>query len=205
MVNGATGLRFVSISGDVNAPGVYEVPFGQTVRELITLAGGVRGGRTLKAIAPSGPSSGFLPAVAQAKNLPEKFVQARLQAGAATYDILDLPLDSATLAGIGSMLGAAFVVYSDAACMVDNALNCTAFFRNESCGKCVPCRVGTEKAVVLLDQWLAGQAAEDTPELLRQLDRTLGQTSICGLGQVALLPVVSILDRLPPTRPLRRS
>ncbi|MFX9193186.1 SLBB domain-containing protein, partial [Acinetobacter baumannii] len=86
-------LRFVSISGDVVRPGVYEVPFGQTVRELVfDLAGGIRDGQKLKAIAPSGPSGGFLPAIIRAEDLPPKFVAEKLN-GKPTLDILDVPLD----------------------------------------------------------------------------------------------------------------
>lgn len=182
-VRGCAGLKFVSVSGDVVRPGVYEVATGTTIAELVALAGGVPGGASIQAVMPGGASTAFLGA-----------------------DALDTPLDFEHLRRAGSSLGSgAVVVVAAGRDMLELGANVTRFFRNESCGKCVPCRVGTEKAVVLLDQWLAGQAAEDTPELLRQLDRTLGQTSICGLGQVALLPVVSILDRLPPTRPLRRS
>src|SRR5262249_24088377 len=145
-VNGATGMRFVSISGDVNQPGVYEVPFGQTVRDLVLCtAGGLRDGQKLKAIATSGPSGGFLPAFLPAAALPPTFVQDKLPPGAAGLDILDLTLDLKTLADIGGMLGAAFVVYGDLANMVEQALNCVEFYRNESCGKCVPCRLGSQK------------------------------------------------------------
>src|SRR5262249_44458226 len=109
-INGATGLRFVSISGDVTRPGVSEMPFGQTVRDLIfTSAGGLPPGRTLKAIATSGPSGGFLPVEIPVTNLPERFVKERLPAGAKTYNVLDLPLDLNTVGQMGGMLGAAFV------------------------------------------------------------------------------------------------
>src|SRR5207253_2317277 len=118
-VRNATGLRFVSICGDVQRPGVYEVPLGQTVRELIfDTAGGMASGRAsgaasarrdgdrqrLKAIATSGPSGGFLPAFISADRLPEKFVRELLPAGASGLDILDLALDFKTLADLGSML-----------------------------------------------------------------------------------------------------
>ncbi|MCY1055701.1 NAD(P)H-dependent oxidoreductase subunit E [Nannocystis sp. SCPEA4] len=182
-VRGCAGLKFVSVSGDVVRPGVHEVATGTTIAELVALAGGVPDGAAVQAVMPGGASTAFLAA-----------------------DKLETPLDFEHLRRAGSSLGSgAVVVVAEGRDMLELGANVTRFFRNESCGKCVPCRVGTEKAVVLLDEWLAGHAPEDTPELLRQLDRTLGQTSICGLGQVALLPVVSILDRLPPTRPLRRS
>jgi NADH:ubiquinone oxidoreductase subunit F (NADH-binding) len=190
-VNGAFGLRFVSVSGDVNQPGVFEVPFGLTVRELIEAhAGGVRDGQQLKAVALSGPSSGYLPARFKAENLPPKFAQKRLPPGASTFDILDLPLDIPTVRDeLGSMLGAAFVVVGERACMVDLALNTTHFFRNESCGKCVPCRVGSQKLAALLDQISAGKASREALGPVAGLGQTMVETSICGLGMVASNPI----------------
>jgi NADH:ubiquinone oxidoreductase subunit F (NADH-binding)/NADH:ubiquinone oxidoreductase subunit E len=193
-VNGATGMRFVSISGDVNRPGVYEVPFGQTVRELVfDTAGGMPEGQKLKAIAPSGPSGGFLPAVLKAENLPEKFVKERLRAGATSYDVLDLPLDLGTLGAIGSMLGAAFVVIGDRTSILEFALNCVQFFRNESCGKCVPCRVGSQKLAEMMEDMLAGRFARQSLPLVNDLAETMAITSICGLGMVAANPMASVI------------
>jgi NADH:ubiquinone oxidoreductase subunit F (NADH-binding) len=192
-VNGATGLRLVSVSGDVNRPGVYEVPFGQAVRDLIATAGGMRDGQRLQAVAPSGPSGGFLPAIVQRENLPEKFIKDRLPAGATSYDILDLPLDFQSLSDIGSMLGGAFVVIGERANVVELARNCTAFFRNESCGKCVPCRVGSQKLVELL----RGPFPANGRELIGDLAEAMGLTSICGLGQVAANPLTSVLRHFP--------
>jgi NADH:ubiquinone oxidoreductase subunit F (NADH-binding)/NADH:ubiquinone oxidoreductase subunit E len=193
-VNGATGMRFVSISGDVNRPGVYEVPFGQTVRDLVfTTAGGVRGGQKLKAIAPSGPSGGFLPAFIPKEKLPEAFAKSKVPAGAPGLDILDLTLDLGTLAAIGSMLGAAFVVYGDRADMVEQALNCTEFFRNESCGKCVPCRMGSQKTVDLIGELRQGKLARTSLDLFNELGQTMTITSICGLGMVAANPMMSVV------------
>ncbi len=192
---GASGMRFVSISGDVNAPGVYEVPFGQSVRELIETAGGMRNGVALKAIAPSGPSAGYLPAKIPAPALPEKFRQDHLQNGATHYDILDLPLDLSTLGNLGSMLGAAFLVVGQQACMVDMVKNITQFFRNESCGKCVPCRVGSQKLATMLEAITSGQsvspdALDDSVPILAD---TMVSTSICGLGMVASNPMSTLL------------
>jgi NADH:ubiquinone oxidoreductase subunit F (NADH-binding)/NADH:ubiquinone oxidoreductase subunit E len=198
-VNGATGLRFVSISGDVNRSGVYEVPFGQTVRDLVMgLAGGISGGRRLKAIAPSGPSGGFLPLEPRRENLPAAFVQQKMAAGQPSYNILDLPLDSATLGLIGSMLGAAFVVYDETRDMVEQALNCTQFFRNESCGKCVPCRVGSQKLVDITTELMARKADPSRLGLVSELSDTMILTSICGLGQVASNPLASVLRHFRP-------
>jgi NADH:ubiquinone oxidoreductase subunit F (NADH-binding) len=200
--NGATGLRLVSVSGMVARPGVYEVPFGQTVGELLSEAGGLRDGQQLKAIAPSGPSGGFLPAQVPVDKLPGSFVErmvkeGRLAAGAATFDIRNLPLDLNTLAAMGSMLGGAFVVYGEQADMVESALNGVAFFRNESCGKCVPCRLGTQRMTEIIQEMLAGKAGRQELDLIPELASTMQQTSICGLGQVAANPIASVLRYFP--------
>jgi NADH-quinone oxidoreductase subunit F len=192
-INGANGMRFISISGDVVRPGVYEAPFGLTVRDLIfKLAGGMRENQQLQAIAPSGPSGGFLPAVLRAENLPPKFVEEKMK-GASVYDVLDLPLDNGTLSMAGSMLGAAFVVYGDRCNIVEQALNCVEFFRNESCGKCVPCRTGSQKLVSMIQEILAGKASRTRLPLINELSDTMILTSICGLGQVASNPIAMVL------------
>jgi formate dehydrogenase beta subunit len=196
-VNGAAGLRFVSVSGDVNRPGVYEVPFGQTVRDLLGTAGGLRDGQRLKAVATSGPSGGFLPAFLRAADLPRRFVEERLPPGAAGLDILDLPLDLKTLPLLGGMLGAAFVVYGDRADLVEQALNCTEFFRNESCGKCVPCRVGSQRLVEILTALRSRGATRGQLGAVPELAEAMYLTSICGLGQVAANPITSVLKYFP--------
>jgi NADH:ubiquinone oxidoreductase subunit F (NADH-binding) len=196
-IGGATGLRFVSISGDVNKPGVYEVPFGQKVGQLIMeTAGGISNGQRLKAIAPSGPSGGFLPAMVQTKHLPQKFVNERLK-GVPSFNILYLPLDLTTLGAMGSMLGAAFVVYGDKADMVEQALNCVQFYRNESCGKCVPCRMGTQKLVDMITDMLAGRFRRQDLDAVNELAETMCLASICGLGQVAANPIATVIKHFP--------
>ena len=105
-------------------------------------------------------------------------------------------MDWEPLREAGSALGAgAVVVVGSGADLLELGRNLTAFFRNESCGKCVPCRVGTEKAVVLIEQ-----RREETLALLPELDEVLRETSLCGLGQVALTPVLSILEHFPEAR-----
>jgi NADH:ubiquinone oxidoreductase subunit F (NADH-binding)/NADH:ubiquinone oxidoreductase subunit E len=158
--------KFFSVSGDVARPGVHEVEVGTTLRQLLDLCGGVKG--KLKAFLPGGASTGFLPA-----------------------DRIDVVMDWKPLQEAGSALGSgAVVVVNDTRDMLALARNLTAFFRNESCGKCVPCRVGTEKAVIMIDGRKPGDLA-----LLPELNETLLQTSICGLGQAALTPVLSVLQR----------
>jgi NADH:ubiquinone oxidoreductase subunit F (NADH-binding)/NADH:ubiquinone oxidoreductase subunit E len=171
-VNGATGLKFFAVSGHVERPGVYCVQAGSTARELIELAGGVSGGREVGAIQPGGASSNFL-----------------------GPDQLDVPLDWKPLQEAGSMLGSgALIVMAEGTDLLAAGTNVLRFFRNESCGKCVPCRVGSTKAHAILSDLVAqGKGAGDVPEAITQLEETLRLTSICGLGQVALGPVLSVL------------
>ncbi len=173
-VGEAVGWKFFAISGDVERPGVHCVPLGTTVGALLELAGGVRGGAPLGAVQPGGASSNFLG--------PEQ---------------LDVPLDFSALAEAGSMLGSgAVVVMAEGRDLLAAATNVLRFFRDESCGKCVPCRVGSTKAHALLTDALAGGGLSDAAaDRLLGLEETLRMTSICGLGQVALGPVASVLGR----------
>ena len=121
---------------------------GTKYSELIQeYAGGVLDGRALLGFAPSGPSSGYLPA-----------------------SMADLPLDWNALAAAGSMVGSgAIVVCGEGRCMLDMALNAVRFYRNESCGKCVPCRVGSQKMVEMLTGWTEGRASNSDLQLLDEL------------------------------------
>jgi NADH:ubiquinone oxidoreductase subunit F (NADH-binding)/NADH:ubiquinone oxidoreductase subunit E len=166
------GLKFFAVSGHVTRPGVYCVPMGTTARELLDLAGGVSGNRKLGAIQPGGASSNFI-----------------------GPDQLDVELDFGTLAEVGSMLGSgAMVVMAEGTDLLAAAVNVLRFFRDESCGKCVPCRVGSAKAHTMLADLLArgGGPADVNPDV-RELIDVMRRTSICGLGQVALGPVSSVL------------
>lgn len=170
----SVGWKFFAVSGHVVHPGVYCVPMGTTVRALIDLAGGVWNGGAVGAVQPGGASSNFI-----------------------GPDQLDLALDFGTLAGAGTMLGSgALVVLAEGTDVLAAATNVLRFFRNESCGKCVPCRVGATKAHTLLRGHLDTGSAEledqQRAQILR-LEETMRKTSICGLGQVALGPVVSVL------------
>src|SRR5438309_12130510 len=123
-------------------------------------------------------------------NLPKPFVERlvkekQLAADAKTYDILDLPLGLNTVSSMGGMLGAACVVVGDRANLVELALNCVEFYRNESCGKCVPCRMGSQKLVEIIQTMLGGQFHRNDLGLIGELAETMSTTSICGLGQVA--------------------
>ena len=167
------GLKFFAVSGHVERPGVYCVPMGTTIRDLLDVAGGVAGGAALESVQPGGASSNFL-----------------------GPDHLDVPLDFGTLAEAGSMLGSgAVVVIAEGTDSLAAATNVLRFFRNESCGKCVPCRVGSTKAHDLLTDTLraGGELDEGRRARLLELELTMRKTSICGLGQVALGPVVSVM------------
>ncbi|NCO20634.1 MAG: NADH-quinone oxidoreductase subunit F [Rhodobacterales bacterium] len=159
--NGRKGLRNYSVSGRVARPGVYLLPAGSTITEIIDAAGGMAAGHVFKAYQPGGPSSGLLPA-----------------------SINDVPLDFDTLHPLGSFIGsAAVVVLSEADRARDAALNMLRFFEDESCGQCTPCRVGCEKAVKLMqaERWDTG--------LLEDLCSAMADASICGLGQAAPNPI----------------
>jgi NADH:ubiquinone oxidoreductase subunit F (NADH-binding)/NADH:ubiquinone oxidoreductase subunit E len=170
---GAAGLKFVGVSGDVRSPGIFEIPMGLAMSEVIfSRAGGIVDGRKLKAFAPSGPSSGYLPA-----------------------SMVEVKLDFKSLAAVGSMLGSgAIVVCAEGRCMVDMALNALKFFRNESCGKCVPCRMGSQKMVDIVTGWTRGKGSASDMLLVDELTDALKLTSICGLGQFAHSPLTSVLQ-----------
>lgn len=174
--SGIPGIKFVGVTGRVKRAGVFEVPMGVSYRELIfDCAGGPLPGEEVTGFAPSGPSSGYLPA-----------------------SLLDTPLDWGTLAKMGSMLGSgAVVVCTNRACMLDMAFNAVRFFRNESCGKCVPCRIGTQKMVEMLEGWMKGSIAAGDAILLGELAHAMKQTSICGLGQIAPVPIQSVMQYFP--------
>jgi formate dehydrogenase len=159
--NGRTGLRSYSVSGRVAKPGVYLLPAGSTITDIITAAGGMAESHVFKAYQPGGPSSGLLPST-----------------------INDVPLDFDTLQPLGTFIGsAAVVVLSDQDSAKAAALNMLRFFEDESCGQCTPCRVGCEKAVKLMqsDTW-------DQP-LLEEVCTAMADASICGLGQAAPNPI----------------
>jgi formate dehydrogenase/NADH-quinone oxidoreductase subunit F len=170
----SVGWKFFAVSGHVVNPSVYCVPMGTTVRALIELAGGVPDGAAVGSVQPGGASSNFI-----------------------GPDQLDLALDFGTLAEAGTMLGSgALVVLAEGTDVLAAATNVLRFFRNESCGKCVPCRVGSTKAHTLLSEHLDTGSSEldgqQRDQILR-LEEAMRKTSICGLGQVALGPVVSVL------------
>ena len=168
--NGRKGLRSFSVSGRVKKPGVHLAPAGITVKELIDeFCGGMVDGHAFYAYLPGGASGGILPA-----------------------SMGDIPLDFDTLQPHGCFIGsAAVVILSDKDKARDAALNLMKFFADESCGQCTPCRVGTEKAVHLLEEstWRTG--------LLEELSQVMVDASICGLGQAAPNPIRCVIKHFP--------
>ncbi len=168
--NGRKGLRSFSVSGRVKKPGVHLAPAGITVKELIAeYCGGMLEGHAFYGYLPGGASGGILPA-----------------------SLGDVPLDFDTLQPHGSFIGsAAVIVLSDKDKASDAAKNLMAFFREESCGQCTPCRVGTAKALGLMDarQW--------NQPLLKELSQAMMDASICGLGQAAPNPALTVMKYFP--------
>ncbi len=155
--NGRKGLRTYSVSGRVKDPGIYLLPAGSTILDIIDAAGGMMKGHTFKAYQPGGPSSGLLPS-----------------------KLNDVPMDFDTLQPYDTFIGsAAVVVLSDKDSARAAALNMLKFFEDESCGQCTPCRVGCEKAVKLMEK------KEWDTDLLEEVCKTMVDASICGLGQAA--------------------
>ncbi len=168
--NGRTGLKSFSVSGRVKQPGVKLAPAGVTVRELIDeYAGGMMEGHAFTAYLPGGASGGILPA-----------------------SMADIPLDFGTLEKYGCLIGShAVVIFSDHDDIKSVALNLMRFFEDESCGQCTPCRSGTQKARMLMEQkdWDAG--------LLNELSQVMRDASICGLGQAAPNPLDCLIRYFP--------
>jgi formate dehydrogenase len=163
-------LRAFSVSGRVSKPGVHVAPAGITLRELVDeYCGGMLPGHELYAYLPGGASGGILPA-----------------------HMADIPLDFDTLQPYGCFIGsAAIIVLSQHDTARDAAVNLMRFFAHESCGQCTPCRVGTEKAVALMERekW-------DVP-LLGELSQAMTDASICGLGQAAPNPIACVVKYFP--------
>jgi NADH-quinone oxidoreductase subunit F len=171
---GSTGPKLFCVSGHVARPGVYEVEFGATLRELLALAGGVPGGKALKAVLLGGAAGVFV-----------------------GPDALDTPLTFEATRAIGATLGSGVVMaFDETADMVGTLRRIAQFFRDESCGQCVPCRVGTVRQEELLARLAAAQplgSREDELALLAEIGQAMRDASICGLGQTASSAIESAL------------
>ncbi len=166
------GTKTFAVGGNVAKPGLIEVPMGITLREIIfDVAGGIKDGRTFKAVQTGGPMGGCL-----------------------TAEHLDLPLDYEALSQAGSMMGSGgLVVMDETSCMVDIARFFMDFTQAESCGKCTPCRVGTRRILELLQKICDGKGQHGDLEKLEDLCHEVAKNSLCGLGQGAPNPVLSTL------------
>jgi NADH-quinone oxidoreductase subunit F len=174
---GSTGPRLFCLSGHVERPGVYEVEHGATLRDLIEIAGGVRGGATLKTVLLGGAAGGFV-----------------------GPDMLDVRLTFEDAREGGYVLGSGVImVFDESADLVDLCLRIARFFRDESCGQCVPCRVGTVRQEEALHRLVAGTtigSARDELALIDEVAQVMRDASICGLGQTAANAVQSAISRL---------
>jgi len=171
---GSPGTVLFSVSGNVEKPGNYELELGTSMRELIyTHAGGIAGGRQLKAVIPGGSS---VPAL--------------------TARQIDVPLDFDSIGAIGTFFGAAsLIVVDERCCMVQLALRSTKFYMHESCGKCTPCREGTRWLVQILEKIERGDGEADDLDLLRKVCDRIEGKSLCALGDFAVWPVQSYFDK----------
>jgi NADH-quinone oxidoreductase subunit F len=166
------GTKVFSLVGKVNQSGLVEVPMGIPLRTIIfDIGGGIPGGKRFKAVQTGGPSGGCLPA-----------------------SLLDLPVDYDSLTQAGSIMGSGgMVVMDEETCMVDVARYFLSFTQSESCGKCVPCRLGTKRMLEILERIVDGKGKEEDIGLLLELGETVKSASLCGLGQTAVNPVLTTL------------
>jgi bidirectional [NiFe] hydrogenase diaphorase subunit len=170
------GTKVFALAGQIRNTGLIEVPMGITLREIVAdLGGGALDGQRVKAVQTGGPSGGCIPA-----------------------ELFDTPVDYDSLAQVGSIMGSGgMIVMDQSTSMVDVAQYFMEFCRDESCGKCVPCRVGTVQMHRLLEKIRAREATPDDLERLKELCRMVRETSLCGLGQSAPNPVLSTLRYFP--------
>ena len=170
--SGSKGTKIFSLVGKINNTGLVEVPMGITLREIIyDIGGGIPEGKAFKAVQTGGPSGGCLPA-----------------------SMLDLPIDYESLTAAGSIMGSGgMIVMDEKTCMVDVALYFLNFLRDESCGKCISCREGTQRMWEIVKDISEGKGKPGDLELLEELAIATKEASMCGLGQTAANPVLSTL------------
>lgn len=166
------GTKVFALTGKVKNTGLIEVPLGITLREIIyDIGGGIEGGRELKAVQTGGPSGGCIPA-----------------------SLIDTPVDYESLARVGSIMGSGgMIIMDETDCMVNVAQYFLQFTQSESCGKCVPCRIGTKRLLEILQRITSGRGKPEDLEKLEKLSNDIKATSLCGLGQTAPNPVLSTL------------
>ena len=171
-VSGNAGTKVFALAGQINNVGLVEVPMGTTLREIIyDIGGGISGGREFKAVQTGGPSGGCI-----------------------TKENLDTPIDYGNLGKIGSMMGSGgMIVLSDKDCMPAMAKFYLDFTKDESCGRCTPCRIGTRRMLEMLEKICDGNGTEEMLVELEELANTIRDTALCGLGQTAPNPILSTL------------
>jgi NADH-quinone oxidoreductase subunit F len=166
------GTKLYSVSGDVQRPGNYEVPMGTPFPVLLELAGGMRPGRSLKAVIPGGSSAPVLPA----------------------STMMDVTMDYDSIAKAGSMLGSgAVIVLDDTRCMVKSLLRLSYFYTHESCGQCTPCREGTGWLHRMVDRIEHGHGKKEDIDLLNSVADNIQGRTICALGDAAAMPVRAMI------------
>jgi NADH-quinone oxidoreductase subunit F len=168
------GTRLLCVSGHVKKPGIYEIPLGMNMKEFIYgMAGGITGGKKLKAVIPGGSSCPLM-----------------------TADEIDIPMDYDSVAKAGSMLGSGgMVVMDEDTCMVDMARRIMHFYAHESCGWCIPCREGTTWLRKMLERIHAGFGREQDIDMLSELSKNILGRSFCPLGDAAAMPTISIVQK----------
>lgn len=166
------GTKIFALAGNVKNTGLVEVPMGTTLREIVfDIGGGIPGRKKFKAAQMGGPSGGCVPA-----------------------QHLDLPIDYETVKEVGAIMGSGgLIVMDDSASMVDIARYFMEFCQDESCGKCVPCRIGTKRMLDILTRITKGQGRNEDIGLLKELAEVTKTASLCGLGQTAANPVLSTI------------
>jgi NADH:ubiquinone oxidoreductase subunit F (NADH-binding) len=185
---GQTGLRIVSIIGDVRHPGAYEIPAGLTFGELLARAGGMPDGDELQAIAPAGPLGGFLPAKPAVRSPKSEVSDQWPAAEAGASKLLDLPLDPGVVASFGARLDSTFIVLSQRRDLAEFTQSSLDFFARESCGKCLPCRLGTRQLVESFVSIRSGSLSDESRQAVDELRDALRLTSLCDLGRWSATP-----------------
>jgi len=169
---GSKGTKLFALAGKVNNTGLIEVPMGITLREVVfDIGGGIPGEKEFKAVQIGGPSGGCVPA-----------------------EYLDLPIDYDSLSKAGAIMGSGgMIVMDEGTCMVDVARYFMSFVQSESCGKCVPCRLGTKRMLEILERIVKGIGEESDMELLAEMAGIIKDSSLCALGQTAPNPVLTTI------------
>ncbi|MFQ6099058.1 MAG: NADH-quinone oxidoreductase subunit F, partial [Armatimonadota bacterium] len=165
------GTKIFTLSGNVRRPGAYELPLGTPLQDLLEMAGGPREGKRIPAVLIGGPTGGFVPG-----------------------DSFHYPLDFESLREIGAMMGSGGIIaLRPSCCVIEVVRHMVAFMEEESCGTCVPCRIGVRQMRLLLDKIVGLRATCEDLEVLRQISEALPLAALCGLGQAAPNPILSSL------------